>query len=185
MWFCSLYIHSSGAQNKHARKFSCLLGPSGRPLCWAGAAAAPVCWRFGRSVGRLVRQETDIVWQQAIKQRFALYLYSRHGYWSSSSDGSSSPCHIYISLFFVHLPLFSFSRTDSFFFQRPFLFLFWKWLPSFLYKLTPWGWGEVCLTVGPLSPSHLRLHTELHTVSSHLVSCHSFKKIWYLCLNTL
>ncbi len=70
---------------------------------------------------------------------------------------------------------FVFFFTNRSLFQRPFLFLFWKWLPSFLYKLTPWGRGEVC-NYAPLSPSHLKLHAELHTVSSHLVSSHSLKR---------
>lgn len=86
----------------------------------------------GGSVSRSVRQEAGIVWQQAIKQTFPLYLYSRHGYWASSSDGSSSPCHIYISLFFVHLPLFSFSQTASFFSRGLFCFCSENdFLPSF------------------------------------------------------
>lgn len=153
--------------------------------CTVCYAQQDVAWsKLGRCTRVLVmvRQEEGIVWQQAIKQMFPLYLYSRHGYCVSSSDGSSTPCHIYISLFFVHLPLFSFSQTASFFFQRPFLFLFWKWLPSFLYKLTPWGQGEVCLTVCCVitSPSHLKLHEIQWAPHCFLCSSNNLKNFMHI-----
>ncbi len=74
-----------------------------------------VCQSDGQSVGQSDGQAGGRHCVTAgHKATFPLYLYSRRGYWASSSDGSSSSCHIYISLFFVHLPLFSFSQTVLF-----------------------------------------------------------------------
>lgn len=103
---------------------------------------------------------------------FPLCLYSRHGYGVSSSDGSSIPCHIYISLFFVHLPLFSFSQMASFFPEAfsVFVLKMTSFLPLQADPLRPRGGVFDSLS----SLSHLSLN-ELHTVA-----CQSLKKLYAL-----
>lgn len=144
--------------------------------CTVRHAQQEVAWsKSGRCtrVSVVVRQEEGIVWQQAIKQMFPLYLYSRHGYCVSSSDGSSTPCHIYISLFFVHLPLFSFSQTASFFSEAfsVFVLKMTSFLPLQADPLRPRGgvFDSLLCNYVPLSSQTSWRFSELHTVSCVLV----------------
>lgn len=118
-----------------------------------------------------------------------LYLYSRHGNCVSSSDGSSLPCHIYISLCFVHLPLFSFLQTPSSFFPEAFSVFVLKmtsFLPLQAAPLGPRGgvFDSLVCNYGPLSASHLKLHGHSRHLCCFLSTL--FLKIRYIyCMFTL